>query len=69
MTSSNRFHDSIPPLPLVNLTIEQEFKMRQIEDALSKTDIDVKDIITVFISLQHQNFVLANNLKQLLKQW
>ena len=43
--------------------------MRQIEDALSKTDIDVKDIITVFISLQHQNFVLANNLKQLLKQW
>tara|TARA_R110002050_G_C8805933_1_gene503259 strand:+ start:179 stop:310 length:132 start_codon:yes stop_codon:yes gene_type:complete len=43
--------------------------MRQIEDALSKKDIDVKDIITVFISLQHQNFVLANNLKQLLKQW
>ena len=69
MTLTNNSRDSIPPLPLVDLTIEQEFKMRQIEDALNKKDVDKKDIITVFISLQHQNFVLANNLKQLLKLW
>ena len=69
MTLTNNSRDSIPPIPLVDLTIEQEFKMRQIEDALNKKDVDIKDIITVFISLQHQNFVLANNLKQLLKLW
>lgn len=69
MTSNEKNHASIPPLPLLDLTIEQEFKMRQIEDALSNKDLDVKDIVTVFISLQHQNFVLSNNLKQLLKQW
>tara|TARA_R110002012_G_scaffold32918_2_gene96771 strand:- start:138 stop:287 length:150 start_codon:yes stop_codon:yes gene_type:complete len=49
--------------------MEQEFKMRQIEDALNKESTAKEDIITVFISLQHQNFVLANNLKQLLNQW
>jgi hypothetical protein len=69
MTLTNNSRDSIPPLPLIDLTMEQEFKMRQIEDALNKKDVDKKDIITVFISLQHQNFVLANNLKQLLNQW
>jgi hypothetical protein len=69
MTLTNSSRDSIPPLPLIDLTMEQEFKMRQIEDALNKKDVDKKDIITVFISLQHQNFVLANNLKQLLNQW
>ena len=69
MTLTNSSRDSIPPLPLIDLTMEQEFKMRQIEDALNKESTAKEDIITVFISLQHQNFVLANNLKQLLNQW
>jgi len=49
--------------------MEQEFKMRQIEDALNKPDSRKEDIVTVFIALQHQNFILSNNLKQLLMQW
>ena len=41
--------------------------MRQIEDALNKPDTSKEDIITVFLALQRQCFVLGNNMKQLLK--
>ena len=56
-------------MPIVDLTMEQEFKLRQIEDALKGPDVRKEDIITVFISLQHQCYVLGNNIKQLLHQW
>lgn len=56
-------------MPVVELTIEQEFKMRQIEDALKQDEVRKEDLITVFIAMQHQNFVLSNNIKQLLAQW
>ena len=56
-------------MPVVELTMEQEFKMRQIEDALNKPDARKEDIVTVFIALEHQNFVLSNNLRQLLMEW
>ena len=48
--------------------MEQEFKMRQIEDAI-RGDIDKEDLITVFLALQRQCFVLGNNMSNLLKQW
>ena len=54
-------------MPVTELTMEQSFKMRQIEDALKSKAIDVEDLKTVFVALQHQNFVLANNIKQLLE--
>ncbi len=69
MTLTNNSRGSIPPMPVVKLTMEQEFKMRQIGKPLNNKEVNKRDIITVFISLQHQNFVLANNLKQLLNQW
>ena len=56
-----------PPPPIVELTIEQEFKMRQIEDALK--DATKEDIITVFLALQRQTFVLGNNVTNLIKKW
>ena len=56
-------------MPVVTLTMEQQFKMRQIEDALKNPEVRKEDLITVFIAMQHQNFVLANNIKQLLEQW
>ena len=43
--------------------------MRQIEDALKKPETRKEDIITIFMALQHQNFVLGNNIKQLVTQW
>ena len=42
--------------------------MRQIEDAITG-DIEKEDLITVFLALQRQCFVLGNNMNQLLKQW
>ena len=58
-----------PPPPIVELTIEQQFKMRQIEDALKNEQSAKEDIITVFLALQKQNFVLSNSLTNLLKHW
>ena len=57
-----------PPPPIIKLTMEQEFKMRQIEDAI-RGDIDKEDLITVFLALQRQCYVLGNNMSNLLKQW
>ena len=34
-------------MPVTDLTMEQEFKMRQIEDALNKPDSRKEDIVTI----------------------
>ena len=49
--------------------MEQDLKMRLLEDRLNSPDVDRKDIITVFLALQKQNFVLANSMINLVKQW
>ena len=69
MTSTPSPSNYGPPPPITDVTLEQEFKLRQIEDALNKDDTRKEDIITVFMALQKQNFVLANSLSNLLKQW
>ena len=47
--------------------MEQQFKLRQIEDLLESADR--KDIITVYLALQRQNFCLSNTVTNLVKQW
>lgn len=47
--------------------MEQQFKLRQIADMLETAD--KKDIITVYLALQKQNFCLANTVTNLVKQW
>jgi hypothetical protein len=54
-------------MPITELTIEQEFKLRRLEDLLPTSSKD--DIITVFMALQRQCYVLGNNVSQLVKQW
>jgi hypothetical protein len=54
-------------MPITKMTMEQEFKMRRLEDLLPKADKE--DIITLFIALQEQCYVLGNNVSQLVKQW
>jgi len=54
-------------MPTMELTMEQDFKLRRLEDLLPQAEKD--DIITVLLALQRQNFVLGNNLTQLLKAW
>ena len=43
--------------------------MKQIENALRHPDSKKEDIITVFLALQHQNFVLSNTVSNLVKKW
>ena len=69
MTSTPSPSSYGPPPPIVELTLEQQFKMRQIEDALKNEESAKEDIITVFLALQKQNFVLSNSLTNLLKHW
>lgn len=69
MTSTPSPSSFGPPPPITDLTFEQDFKMRQIEDALNKPTTTKEDIITVFLALQRQNFVLSNSLTNLVKKW
>ena len=49
------------------MTLEQEFKLRLVEDRLrEKYDTNKEDVITVFLALQKQNFILGNNLKNII---
>jgi hypothetical protein len=47
--------------------MEQEFKLRRLEDLLPNAD--KKDIIILFMALQKQCFVLSNSISNLVKQW
>ena len=57
----------LPPMPVFEMTMEQSFKLRRLEDLLPEAD--KADIITLFMALQRQNFALANTVNNLLKQW
>ena len=48
--------------------MEQDLKLRLIEDRLKSGDVDHKDIVTLFLALQHQNFVLGNSLTNLVQK-
>ena len=67
MTQSNTPSFLGPPPPIIELTMEQSFKLRRLEDMLPKADKE--DIITLFMALQRQNFALANTVSNLVKQW
>ena len=47
--------------------MEQEFKIRQLEDGLEKASRE--DMTILLLALQRQCFVLGNNVKNLLSQW
>jgi len=44
--------------------------MRLLNDALNSTyETNREDIITVFLALQKQNFVMANSIRNLIEKW
>jgi hypothetical protein len=49
--------------------MEQQFKLKQIEDALRHPESNKEDIITIFLALQRQCFVLGNSMSNLVKKW
>ena len=69
MTSNKKNRNYGPPPPITKLTMEQDLKMRLLEDRLNSGEVDIKDITTVFLALQKQNFVLANSLINLVDKW
>ena len=67
MIPENKNQDSGHLRPSMKLTLEQEFKLKLVEDKLrEKYDTNKEDIITLFLALQKQNFILANNLKNII---
>ena len=56
----------LPP-PVTELTMEQQFKLRRMDDLLPEANKD--DLITIFMALQRQNFVLSNTISNLVKHW
>ena len=70
MTSTNKNQSFGPPPPITKLTMEQDLKMRVIEDRLNITyDENKEHIINLFLALQRQNFVMGNSLKNLIDHW
>ena len=67
MSTEKSSFGSLPPPPVTELTIEQQFKIKKLEMLLA--DASKEDIITVFIALQHQNFVLGNTVSNLIHKW
>ena len=52
----------------MKLTLEQEFKLKLVEDKLrERYDTNKEDIITLFLALQRQNFALGNALKDFIE--
>ena len=58
----------LPP-PITELTVEQEFQLKKLELRLESGDVKYEDLATVFVAMQHQNFILANSLTNLVKKW
>ena len=54
-------------MPTVELTMEQQFKLRRMSDLLDKCPKE--EIIPLFLDLQKTNFILTNNIGQLLEAW
>ena len=70
MTSQKKNPSYGPPPPITKLTMEQDLKLRVLNDRLNESYHDHKeDVTTLLIALQHQNFVLSNSITNLVKQW
>ena len=69
MTSNTTDQNSGPPPPITKLTYEQDFKIRQLEVFLNKDETKRKDIVTILLALQRQNYVMANSLINLVDRW
>ena len=69
MTSKQNNLNYGPPPPITKLTMEQDLQMRIIEDKLNSEGVKYEDVVTVFLAMQRQNFVLANSIQNLVSKW
>ena len=49
--------------------MEQDLKLRQLELSLDSGQCEFKDVATVLLALQKQNYVLINSLTNLVAKW
>jgi len=49
--------------------MDQDLKLRQFEIALNREDTDIKDVITVLLAMQKQNFLMGNSITNLIDKW
>ena len=69
MTSKRSDQSYGLPAPITELTVEQEFQLKKLEVRLNSGEVEYEDLATVFIAMQHQNFVLANSIANLVEKW
>ena len=69
MTSKRTDQSYGLPAPITKLTVEQEFSIKKLEVRLESGKVAYEDLATVFLAMQHQNFVLGNSLTNLVKKW
>ena len=49
--------------------MEQEFQMKKLELRLNSGEVKFEDLATVFVALQHQNYLLSNSITNLVEKW
>ena len=69
MTSKRSDQSYGLPPPITELTVEQEFALKKLEVRLESGEVDYEDLVTVFLAIQHQNFILSNSLTNLVQKW
>ena len=70
MTSPKRNRNCSLPQPITKLTVEQDLRLRLLQDKLAENYHDMQeDVTTLMVALQHQNFVLSNSLTNLVEKW
>ena len=69
MTSKRSDQSYGLPAPITELTMEQEFQMKKLELRLKSGEVKFEDLATVFVALQHQNYLLSNSITNLVEKW
>ncbi len=69
MTSKEKNQSYGIPAPITELTMEQDLQMRILDDRLNSGEVAYEDLVTVFLAMQRQNFVMGNSIKNLIKKW
>ena len=64
---SNLSYGNLPPYPVLELTLEQEFKLKEI--SIEVKDMDQEDLVLLFLQVMRRNYVLTNNMNKLLGEW
>ena len=49
--------------------MEQDLQLRKLELSLNSNHVRHEDIVTVFLAMQKQNFLMGNSIKNLIDKW